>query len=397
MKSQIHVWLKTIIVESPLFSNEDAFHVHKTLGLFALISYAWRFIRAGIGFLHRLSSFEEEEDDMGFASHPEWTIPTLCLHLALNLSSFEFRIPNRRIKTDGGRIWPEFRIHSTVFLCRSLAAIAINWYHHQYPTITTIQSGTNNKDDNDENYGNIHSTDHYHYVWNLYIVLGAMAAADLCSYWVGDGHSRSIRDLAAPQAVKYFFSLIQFFATAAILFGLRRSSLYFMQCFVIQITAFLFTLRRKRLVSHGTNVVLYGCLLAFAVGVGVVELGTHCYRTDLITRCPGDPTAIAIVTILACTAALWRMGPWSTSTSRITQVLTNKYVIWTVLFILLQQVLRPVLWTKAMTISMNRWHLTRGRILRVALVELGIVLVHGVNQHLTTKSSSSNNVKKQNP
>jgi hypothetical protein len=363
-KSRKPFWLKRIIVESSLFTSEDAFFVHKTLGFFALISYAWRFFG---------------NDDMGFASHPECTIPTVCLHLALNLSSFEFRIPNRRIKTDGGRIWPEFRLHSMVFLCRSLAAIAINdWYYHNNKNNNTITSGNR-------------TVDYNNYVWNLYVVLGSMAAADLCSYSVGVGHSRSIRDLSAPHAVKYFFSIMQFFATATILFGLRRSSLYFVQCFVIQITAFLFTLRRKCLVSHGTNVILYGCLLMFAVGVGVVELGTShdCIPDDTEDSCHGDLTALAIVTILACTAALWRMGPWSTSSTRTVQCFTNKYVIWTVVYIVLQRFLRPVLLTKPMTISMNRcWHLSRGQILPIALVELGVVVLNGVNRHSTSKSTS---------
>lgn len=76
-----------------LVTKEDPLLVHKTLGVLVLSSFAWR-----------LSKTVSYESDMGFASHPEWTIPTFFLHLCLNLSSFEFHIPKQRIK-EGGRIW----------------------------------------------------------------------------------------------------------------------------------------------------------------------------------------------------------------------------------------------------------------------------------------------------
>lgn len=72
-----------------LFTKEDSYHVHKTLGILVLCSYIWRLPKLG-------------REDMGFRSYPEWTLPTLFLHLCLNLSSFEFHIPALRIKSDGG-------------------------------------------------------------------------------------------------------------------------------------------------------------------------------------------------------------------------------------------------------------------------------------------------------
>jgi hypothetical protein len=74
-----------------LITKDDPWHVHKTLGVACLVSYAWRFSLAG------------GSADMGFATHPEFTVPTLVLHEALTLSSFVFQIPKKRINS-GDRI-----------------------------------------------------------------------------------------------------------------------------------------------------------------------------------------------------------------------------------------------------------------------------------------------------
>jgi hypothetical protein len=78
-----------------MITKEDPMHIHKSLGILCLLSFLWRYAHVG-------------SSDMGFLSHPQYTIPTLTLHLMLTLSAFEFKIPARRIK-DGTRIWPEYR------------------------------------------------------------------------------------------------------------------------------------------------------------------------------------------------------------------------------------------------------------------------------------------------
>lgn len=85
----LSVWIEKLV------TKEDPYLVHKTLGILVLFSFTWRLSQFG-------------ESDMGFETHPEWTVPTLILHLLLNLSSFEFRIPHQRIES-GYRIWPEYR------------------------------------------------------------------------------------------------------------------------------------------------------------------------------------------------------------------------------------------------------------------------------------------------
>lgn len=272
-----------------LATKEDSGFIHKILGLMALVSYAWRLVRVG-------------DEDMGFASHSEYTLSTLLLHLTLGTSSFQFRIPRKRIATDGGRIWPEYRLHSFVFAARSMACVAVNWYEQQF----YIQPD---------------------YSKNLWIVLACMGAADLSSYYVGRFHSNTVRCLSAPALAKYYFSVMQFFATAAHLVGGRRSSIYFYILMVIQVSAFLLTLRRRHLVSHSFNLLAYGLFLCGGLSAGIYE----CHKSGYNLWANG-----AVIALTACTAALWRMGPWP-------RVYRHKYVIWTTVYLGLNGVLRPVL------------------------------------------------------
>lgn len=77
-------------LQQQLITAEDPGHIHKIFGVACLISYGWRFSMAG-------------EQDMGFATYPALTLPTLLLHESLTLSAFFFEIPKRQIKT-GDRI-----------------------------------------------------------------------------------------------------------------------------------------------------------------------------------------------------------------------------------------------------------------------------------------------------
>jgi len=192
-----------------LVTLDDAFHHHKILGILALLSMATRF-----------ALLLTPSSDMGFVSHPQWTWPTLALHLVLNLSSFQFCIPARRIR-DGGRIWPEYRLHAACFALRSVACIALYHWERQY------QQSPN-------------------YNFNYGILITGMLAADVSSWWVGSEYSsHSVRGLDTHPAVKFFFSFMQFNASAGILWGLRRCTLPFLIICVVQTTPFVATLRRK--------------------------------------------------------------------------------------------------------------------------------------------------------
>lgn len=140
----------------------------------------------------------------------------------LSASSFQFRIPTRRIR-DGGRIWPQFRLHTFIFTTRSVLFMALYWYEQQ--------NGLEPQ---------------YH--WNWVLVMLGMAAADFVTNSVGDvKQPNTIRDAQAHGGVKFAFSIMQFNATTAVAFGVRALSLPFLIMYVVQLTPFVGTLRRKGL------------------------------------------------------------------------------------------------------------------------------------------------------
>ena len=258
-----------------LITKEDPTFIHKALGIACLCSFVWRYANIG-------------SSDMGFLSHPEYTVPTLLLHFMLTASSFIFKIPQKRIK-DGTRIWPEYRMHAMVFLCRSLAVIGRFWYEAKY------QLPRN-------------------YDFNFAVVILAMVAADLCSASVEEKYrSNSVRDVDTPAAVKFFFSSIQFLATSAYLMGLPRYSFPFLAVMVVQLTPFLATLRRKHLIGRDIGAFMYGVFLVYG------------YVVPTYFSPGANFSLLRITNSFGIVAAIWRMAPlpaWA-------RMFQNKYLIWT--------------------------------------------------------------------
>lgn len=316
---------------SKLITKEDPYHLHQILGLAVLTSYAWRLSQWG-------------DADMGFARYPRYTVPTILLHLLLHASSFQFQIPTRRIK-DGSRQWPEYRLHALVFCAGSLGACWIVHYERQHGLVK--------------------------YNWNFVLILLRLLLADVSS-WSVTQPSRTIRDLRAPVAAKYYFSATQFFVTSFVLLGggleERRCSLFFYFAMVIQVTAFQLTLRRKNLVSLPVSLVLYGSLLGGGFLVGVYEL---------LVRTHGDWLGVHVVVTMGCLAAVWRTGPlpgW----------MRNKYVVWTVMhFVVVQRYLRPVLEGRDNAV------LSRDQMPFLAAVMLLLMLLNGVYKHYEGRIQSS--------
>ena len=176
-----------------LITKEDSLHHHKILGTLCFGSILFRFASVFNASDASLSA-RINASDMGFLSHPQLSWLTLALHAALPISSFQFRIPTRRIK-DGGRIWPEYRLHAAVFSLRSLILIALYQLERQH-------SWSPN------------------FTFNYFILIGGMVAADVASWSVGKPfQSQSVRGLDTHPAVKFFFSFMQFNTSA----GLVRS------------------------------------------------------------------------------------------------------------------------------------------------------------------------------
>lgn len=301
-----------------LITKEDPFHVHKTLGILCLLSYIWRFSLGTIirwRVLHVVGDTAitdatttdtvASDDMMGFNLYPEWTLPTLGLHLALNLSSFEFHIPPKRILS-GYRIWREYRFHSLVFLCRSLALMAIQWYEDTYHVPSP------------------------NYVWNLVVVMATIMAADLGSRYLFEATSSGFaRNLHVHPAIKFFFSFLQIQATSGCLFiATQRYSMHFIFCMIIQVNAFLMTIRRKNLAGHYTLISIYGAMLLGGWIIGDREIA----RLGLKSKYQ--------LIIIGQIAALLRLSPRVLPLPL--SIIQSKYFIWPFVYCLMQYYLRPL-------------------------------------------------------
>ena len=219
-----------------LFTREDKGHVHKMLGLFALLHFIGRFAQAGAA-------------DMGFGA-TDATLACIGAHAALSATSLIFRIPTKRI-VEGSRIWPEYRLHSIVFAYRSIACMLLVWFERRLGAAQPL------------------------YAANGAIVVATLLAADFGSWWVGPaGRSSTIQDLDAPPFMRFFFTVMQFHATAGCLLGVRRFSTQFAYVWIIQFTAFLMTLRRKNIAPHGPLVTTYGVMLTLGALVSLYDHAT---------------------------------------------------------------------------------------------------------------------------
>ena len=114
------------------------------------------------------------------------------------------------------------------------------------------------------------------YEANAAIIMLTLLAADFGTWWVGpQGRSSTIQELDAPPPMRYFFSVMQFHATAGCLMGIRRFSTQFFYVWIIQFTAFLMTLRRKNLAPHGPLVVGYGIMLTAGFCISTYDHYLH--------------------------------------------------------------------------------------------------------------------------
>lgn len=88
-----------------LKTKEDPHHLHKTLGIFCLFNYVYRYyLLLSVGNM-RLNNL--------------YGILSILVHAALSLSSLIFYIPLKRNPLKP-MIYPEYRLHSIIFALRSV-------------------------------------------------------------------------------------------------------------------------------------------------------------------------------------------------------------------------------------------------------------------------------------
>ena len=238
-----------------LFTHHDSRNVHKTFGFAALLHFFVRLRHAGA-------------HDMAFGGD-DLTLLCIGWHAALSLTSLIFDITKKRILSNTAMIWPEYRLHSILFALRSLASMAALWYEARYhPGDASARFGP---------------------LWNVGLVFATMAGASAASHYFPSGTATSaahrggsVRDLDAPAWFKKVFSNMQFNLTAVALLGVRRFSCHFMATWIIQVSAFLMTLRRKNLAGHRFTVGTYALLLVAGFPVTTYDLVStghflHCH------------------------------------------------------------------------------------------------------------------------
>lgn len=110
---------ETNILVDKLFTNEDKYNLHKILGLYCIIHFAYRYL---IG----LTS-----DIYGGFNNSWISIISILLHGVLSLSSLKFFVPQERILTKP-MIWQEFRAHNIIFAWRSILCCFYLWIGNKY-------------------------------------------------------------------------------------------------------------------------------------------------------------------------------------------------------------------------------------------------------------------------
>ena len=270
---------KKSVVDKLFSSKEETTfiipHFHKILGFSCLASFLYRFSYIG----HK---------DGNFGPH-YGTLVFILMHLALNLSSFNFFVPKKRIQNkDGGyRIWAEYRAHGLVFSGRNLAFMFLIWLEQR----------------NQREYS----------FMDLPLVLATCAAADFGTCWLGpEFHSDTVRDgKFTDPFMNWFASESQMWLTGICLVGYHSYSFHLVTLAIIQFNAFLMTLRRKQVASAVVLMSIYGITLV--AGFGAIALfdsfSTASARRGVVGACFGT---------MGC---ILRMGPLH----------MNKYVMWTLL------------------------------------------------------------------
>jgi hypothetical protein len=108
-KEEVDIETKnTATVASKLMTREDPYHFHKVFGLFALVSFAYRYLyvlpmTGGLGFT---GSF--------------FDVLTLVSHWMLSSSSLIFHVLDKRIVERPLIIYEEYRLHAIVFTTRAV-------------------------------------------------------------------------------------------------------------------------------------------------------------------------------------------------------------------------------------------------------------------------------------
>jgi hypothetical protein len=238
---QVQKASETNLAMAHLISNHDPYHVHKILGLFALVHFLYRLFNIAING-YAFSEWELQEGS-------SWPLACLLLHGLLSWSSLLLPLTKKRILT-APMIWPEFRLHSIAFATRHVLGtgmcIAGLWSLGSPEQQLTLQEAASS------------STLPFALAQRLYtfavrsaIVLATSHAAAHITEHMGSKADRTTNSMPYPpgtsaalgQQFKAFYATAQFHATAQAVAG--DATMAFAPLFAIQGAPLLMTLVRK--------------------------------------------------------------------------------------------------------------------------------------------------------
>ena len=227
-----------------LVTREDPQYIHKVLGVYALLHFAYRMyqmlfgkdLSAGLG------------GNLGRGANLSAVFCVLP-HLVLSFSSFIFdTVPRERV-VGKPMIWKENRVHSIIFGTRSILCTLLAWasvrFGHTSSARTVAVSGS------------------------ALCVLSTMVAADIATAKLGPSQTDSSVatlpfwedcSVSTQRRLKKFYAFTQFVATATCL-SVGNPAWPFLMLFPIQIASFLLTLSRKGLIGGAGWHLGYGASL----------------------------------------------------------------------------------------------------------------------------------------
>jgi hypothetical protein len=206
-----------------LITSHDPYHIHKILGVLALLSYIYRY-------------YLVFSTGSAFPNHRSISIFAICSvipHALLSWSSLLLPLPKTR-NFSKPMIWPEFRLHSILFASR-----------HVLCTVVTLSNLWPNNDNG--NIGKIIKDG----VARAIIIMGTNHIASLITTHYGDCDKRTTNSMPYPPQItpaqqliiKKWYSLSQFGASVSCL--MNDASINFAPLLAIQMAPLLMTLVRK--------------------------------------------------------------------------------------------------------------------------------------------------------
>lgn len=204
---------------SKLFTKEDKASMHKILGVFALLNYGYFFFDIGYSGCKGKMTLRKKNVNLVFSIIP------LAI---LSLSALMFHTP---LKSNNVAMPREYQFHSILFVMRSILIILVIIIFGE-TTFTRILT--------------------------VVIIFATMYAADMISYYFKDTSKKygakvtsinfwSECPVVVRNIIKTIYVVAQLTATSA--FFIADIELHIASVFVIQLTALLFTLKRKNIIS----------------------------------------------------------------------------------------------------------------------------------------------------